>query len=322
MHGRLAFPRRIALILLALVGLVGMACSASPSIVVALPTATASATPAFHILSSDGSEFAFISDINNISANCAVIDALSDPTMLVQATHFWGVTILGQPVSGTTHDHAIGVRYANGHWAICNEDQTPMPAGIRFVVKVSGPGFDHYGQFALLQTATASNTQSDYTVIDDPHTNGIGNLRLFVTANITPGGGGGIYNNHPIGVLYIQGKWAVFNEDQTPLPAGAAFNVMVDQPGGALPIVVHQATTTNTAAYATEVSEQSYTGWEGAFLTQVWVTGKPGAIGGLALGVYTPHHVGVLFTSQQTWSIFNEDHATMPIGATFNVGVL
>ncbi len=42
--------------------------------------------------------------------------------------------------------------------------------------------------------------------------------------------GEGIYDNHPVGVSYDLGvgRWAVFNQDSTPMPDGAAFNVHVD----------------------------------------------------------------------------------------------
>jgi hypothetical protein len=272
-----------------------------------------------------------MTDANNTTANYAVVGEpyddnaiLQDPTWLLQVTHFWGTTTLGQPVSGVTHDHSIGVRYVNGQWAIFNEDQAPMPAGVRFAIKLAHPGIDAYGHFALSQTATAANTQDDYTMIDDPHTNGISNVRLFVTQDLNPGGsGGGIYNNHPIGVFYVQGKWAIFNEDMAPMPIGAAFNVMVDA-GGTTTTLVHQATSANTSAYATLVSDVSAGSFDAQtpmFLTQLWITGKSG-IGGPALGVYNPNHTGVFFTSQGQWSIFNEDQAAMPLGAAFNIGVL
>jgi hypothetical protein len=39
----------------------------------------------------------------------------------------------------------------------------------------------------------------------------------------------GVYNDHPVGVLYDEDseKWAVRNLDGAPMPAGAAFNVAV-----------------------------------------------------------------------------------------------
>jgi hypothetical protein len=183
MDRHLSQSRRCALALLALVGLVSMACgAASSSLIVAIPTTstTATTTPAFKVLSSDGSEFGFMTDANNTAANYAVMGdpydstaILQDPTWLLQVAHAWGQTILGQPVSGVDHNHPIGVRYVNGQWAICNEDQAPMPAGVKFVVKLAHPGYDAHGHFAILQTATAANTQGDYTLIDDAHTNGI-----------------------------------------------------------------------------------------------------------------------------------------------------
>ena len=42
-----------------------------------------------------------------------------------------------------------------------------------------------------------------------------------------PGGVGGLYHNHAIGVYYYGSRWAIFNQDMAPMPPGAAFNVWV-----------------------------------------------------------------------------------------------
>jgi hypothetical protein len=46
---------------------------------------------------------------------------------------------------------------------------------------------------------------------------------------LEPGGRGGVYNDHPVGVLYDEDvqKWAIYNRDGAPMPEGAAFNVAV-----------------------------------------------------------------------------------------------
>jgi hypothetical protein len=50
---------------------------------------------------------------------------------------------------------------------------------------------------------------------------------LSVTQNWNPGGGPGVYNDHPVGVRYGEKvrKWSVYNEDGARMPVGASFNV-------------------------------------------------------------------------------------------------
>jgi hypothetical protein len=43
---------------------------------------------------------------------------------------------------------------------------------------------------------------------------------LLITANWNPGGSGGVYNDHPVGVYYTGSQWAIFNQDLKPIPAG------------------------------------------------------------------------------------------------------
>ena len=57
--------------------------------------------------------------------------------------------------------------------------------------------------FFFTVRATASNSTSDYTVIDNVVSNNDPNLALFVTANWNPNGSGGVYDNHSLGVFYI-----------------------------------------------------------------------------------------------------------------------
>jgi hypothetical protein len=50
-----------------------------------------------------------------------------------------------------------------------------------------------------------------------------------VTQNWNPGGVGGVYNTHHVGVFYNTGlaKWAIFNEDATAMVLNSAYNVLV-----------------------------------------------------------------------------------------------
>ena len=67
------------------------------------------------------------------------------------------------------------------------------------------------------------------TYLDDPLTDGKANALVSVTQNWNPGGGAGVYNDHPVGVFYDEDvqNWAVYNRDGAPMPDGAAFNVAI-----------------------------------------------------------------------------------------------
>jgi hypothetical protein len=79
----------------------------------------------------------------------------------------------------------------------------------------------------FVQVATAANISGNLTIIDHPLTNGHPDAIVLVTPNYHPGGVGGTYDNHPIGVYYNGGQWTIFNQDLGSMPVDAAFNVMV-----------------------------------------------------------------------------------------------
>ena len=55
--------------------------------------------------------------------------------------------------------------------------------------------------------------------LNNPLTNGEPDAVLTVTQNWNPGGGRGVYNDHPIGVLYDADirKWAICNRGGAPM---------------------------------------------------------------------------------------------------------
>ncbi len=81
----------------------------------------------------------------------------------------------------------------------------------------------------FVHRATSENISSNSTYLDHPLINGNPDAILYVTQNWNPGGGGGTYNNHPVGVWYDAGRkrWAIFNQDRAQMPNRAAFNVVV-----------------------------------------------------------------------------------------------
>jgi hypothetical protein len=74
----------------------------------------------------------------------------------------------------------------------------------------------------FIHVATAANISSNTTSIT--YLNPSATDFVMVTPNWTAGP---VYNNHPIGVYFVGGKWAIFNQDFAAMPVGTAFNVMV-----------------------------------------------------------------------------------------------
>jgi hypothetical protein len=211
----------------------------------------------------------------------------------------------------TTNSHPIGVWYNGTKWGIFNQDSANMPTGTFFNVFVIpetyAGGFVHQ--------ATAANISGNYTVIDHPLINGNPNAIVFVTPNWNPGNVGGTYNNHNIGIWYSssQQKWAIFNQDLAAMPVNAAFNVLVLVPQS--DVFVHKATSANSTGHVTDVDHPLSNNDPNAivFITPNW---NPGGVG----GTYNNHNIGVYYSGPlNKWSIFNQDIATMPNDAAFNV---
>ncbi|CAA9435980.1 MAG: hypothetical protein AVDCRST_MAG22-3669 [uncultured Rubrobacteraceae bacterium] len=130
---------------------------------------------------------------------------------------------------GATYGHNIGVWFEprTQRWAIFNQDRAAVPAGSIFEV------FIPQRSERFVHRSEPANTGADSTYLDDPITRGDPEILLTVTQNWNPGGGGGIYNDHPIGVRYDEGvgKWIIYNRDGAPMPTRAAFNVAVSDGG-------------------------------------------------------------------------------------------
>ena len=124
-----------------------------------------------------------------------------------------------------SYRHNIGVWYTARaqRWAIFNQDLAAVPAGATFevVVPQESSGFVH--------RADLLNTAGNYTYLDNRLINGKPNAELSVTQNWNPGGGGGVYNDHPVEAIYDSNlkQWVIVNRDGASMPEGAAFNIAV-----------------------------------------------------------------------------------------------
>ncbi len=127
--------------------------------------------------------------------------------------------------AGAAYGHNVGVWYEpeRGRWAVFDQYKAPVPTGATFEVAIprADEGFVHRAELL--------NIVGNATYLDNPLTNGEPDAEVSVTQNWNPGGGGGVYNDHPVVVLYDEDvqKWFVYNEDDARMPEGAAFNVAV-----------------------------------------------------------------------------------------------
>jgi hypothetical protein len=230
----------------------------------------------------------------------------TDPNAIVFVNTGW---------NGTYDDHPIGVWYTGTHWAAFNQDVAAMPLGVQFHVTptaaFSSPSADVY-----VHTATTTNVAGDSTILDDPLANGNPNAIVQVTANWNPGGVGGTYNDHAIGVWYTGSRWAIFNEDLAAMPVGAHFNVFVRPGPESHPnsgTYVHTSTNGNISGNVTYIPSPTT-----SFNTVLLVTPNynPGGVG----GALHNRNIGVWYNfGLGEWSVFNQDVSAMAAGHSFNV---
>ena len=236
----------------------------------------------------------------------------ADPNAIVFVTSNWNP---GGSSSGIYNNQNIGVWYSltNQKWSVFNQNTTaPMPNNAAFNVLIPHPDAS-----VFVHKATTGNTSGHITTIDYPLTNNKPNAILLVTPNWNPGGVGGTYNNHPIGVYYTGGKWTIFNQDFAAMPPNAAFNVIVPRPGPGEAVFVHQASAANTASHVTYI-DHPLTNGNPTALVLVTPNYNPGGVG----GTYNNHPIGVYYSSPtKKWAIFNQDLANVTVGASFNVYV-
>ena len=187
-------------------------------------------------------------------------------------------------------------------------EETAAPAGV-----ADPDGREADGEASFVHRATDANSRGDYTYIDDPRTNGDPDAVVLVSSS--EGAGGGAYGRN-VGVWYepTKQRWAIFNQDLAPVPAGSAFGVVLPPADESF---VHRAGLLNTAGSATYLDDPLVNGQPdaGVSVTQNW---NPGGGG----GVYNDHPVGVGYDEDAgEWYVRNEDGARMPEGAAFNVAV-
>src|SRR6266487_372409 len=172
------------------------------------------------------------------------------------------------------------------------------------------------GAIVYVHTATAANITSNWTDLDNSVTNNNPQAVIFIAPNWNPGSAMGMYDNHPVGVWYHNGKWAIFNQDRATMPMGASFNVYALPQANDQDVFVHTTTSANSTNFSTTI-DNSYSNNQSSVILLVTPNWNPGS----TRGVYDNHPVGVWYHNGK-WHIFNEDQTAIPAGASFNVVVL
>lgn len=222
--------------------------------------------------------------IGSVSANWTVVrHPLAAPfTAELQATrvyNYGGRTVM-----------PFGLFYTAGTWAIYNESVAPLLPGLIWNVWAPASGA---GRF--IHAATAANTTTWRTQIDNAAANGQAARILIVTHNWTSSP---VYNDHPIGVYYSgtgsAGRWHVANLDQAILPAGSAFNIYAQPPS---PNAFRVAATPGRNLVLLDHPLLNGTPCAAAQVTRVVSPASPGPMGGFDLdyglvdgrwGIYSP----------------------------------
>ncbi|HEX7358642.1 MAG TPA: T9SS type A sorting domain-containing protein [Ignavibacteriaceae bacterium] len=167
----------------------------------------------------------------------------------------------------------------------------------------------------FLHIATAGNSASNWTVIDNPYTNGNADAKLFISHNWN-GSGSGVYNDHVSGLWYNGSNWTIFNEDAgiVPVVENSAYHILVADESQST-VFQHSAEAGNIVSNWTVLSHPELDGNPNAriLVTQILISS--------AGNVYNNHEVGVWYDGSH-WAIFNQDIAAMPVGASFNVLIL
>ena len=245
---------------------------------------------------------------NNMTGNWTIIhDPLaSDPNALVFAMpNYNPFTRLGQ--HQVYNNHLIAVFYVSSRWTVINLDMGVMPQNAAFNIQILQPDTN-----AFVHMTTSSNILENATAIDNGRADDP-NALVFATPNCSPPGGvTQCYNyNHPIGVWYTGGHWAIFNQDRAPMQEGLAFNVLVLSK--AMNAFVHTATSANTGDNSTTIEDPLAGNPKALVFAMPRSSPEDNA-------VYNNHPVGVWFGEK--WTVFNEDLAAMPEGAEFNILIL
>lgn len=238
-------------------------------------------------------------------------DLDGNPDAKIVVTHNWNPNGTNSNVYNNNID---GVWYNGSNWTIYNEDYTtPMVAGASFNVYIRGNDSNVITQIA---TVANQNGTDYYSFIDNPITNGNPNANLVMDNYFNPNS---VYINSNYGFYYNTtfNQWAIYSESHTPIPVGAAFNVIVEPSNDNVVSFRHQATTANTAYNLTMIDHPLLNGKPNA----VFVFSHNWGSGGDSSNMLIDKVQGVYYYGSH-WYIYNEDLSAMDVNSLYNIVVM
>ena len=249
----------------------------------------------------------------NTSGHITTIDhplLNGNPNAKIVVSHNW-------EQATTLNVNTEGVWYNGSQWTIYNEDTAVnMIVGTAFNVYIDGTNSNTFTQVA---TAANSGGIPSYTIIDDAAVNGDPNAIVVFGKYWNPNN---VYNPDHYGVFYNGTNWVIFNEDggaTNPIPANAAFNVVLSPSQNSVVSFKHQATAANTTTYYTILDHPLVNGNPDAAIVFTHNWGVAGDVSNLLV-----NNTQSLWydDSSGTWRIFNDDIANMNVNTLFNVLVM
>lgn len=213
--------------------------------------------------------------------------------------------IVVTPVLGLRNTAALGVYYFGSKWMIFTQNTTNIQSGEIFNVMVSDPGSN-----AFVHQVAAGNLRTTYSsTIDHASVNNKPGARIFVTPVWEQSTD---YNNHPVGVVYINNRWEIINLNKSNLPVGLKFNVIVS---------TNNLQSFNHTSSAAEIIADYST------MDDAKINGKPSVriiatpnLGTSDAVITNPAVIGLWYKAPPgKWTIFNENGDVMPEGAGYNI---
>jgi PKD repeat protein len=212
-------------------------------------------------------------------------------------------------VLGLRNQSAHGVYYWQDKWTIFNQDITNIKENEIFTVVTADPSDP--GAF-VHQTTSANLRALHISTLDHPSVNNRPNARVFVTAIWEKSTD---YNNHPVGVVYVNNRWEIINLDQSPLPVDLKFNVIVSENNNTS--FIHTSTASSVISDYTLIGHALTDEKPEAKILCTFNQGTN------ASPIGNPRLTGLWYSSSpKKWTIFNENFEGMPQNAKYNILVL
>lgn len=249
-------------------------------------------------------KFIHVANSSNTRGNTTVINSSStnnNPSAILMVEQLYGKYNVSD----------IAVSYTGGKWRIVNQSNRSIPEGAKFNVLVLNPSAAR--NFAFTHTTTTQNTKGHITYLDHSLTNKLPKKVLIVTKRL------GKTDVSPVGVWYTNGKWAIYNENRSPMPIGTRFNVVAVNPGTAN-LGLSKTQGSAFSATVTDATKKKFSTKHVSYLNNGFTNNQASAMvfaTPVWKGKYNIHATGVWY-DRPNWTVFNENRREIPSGVNFN----